>query len=120
MALGPNQKFFYKHAGFSYNPATQTKRQGRERTARLLAQAEKDARRLGIYFDWEVDMDGCIGCTCGGADCSCCTGVPHETLGCVARASDGEALASLWGICEPTREYKRVVEAELALEALQL
>lgn len=90
-----------------------------ERCERLLARAEKDARKWGITFEWEVDQDGCIGCTCESKDCACYMGEPHEVLGCVARNSAGEVLSSLWGICEPSREYRRVVEAKLAVEALR-
>ena len=60
-------QFFLKHAGYSYNPKTETLMQGRIRSARALAKAEREAR-------------------------------------------DGEP----WG--DP---YRRIVEAELAIEALQ-
>jgi hypothetical protein len=42
----------------------------------------------------------------------------HEILGCIARGPDGEVLASLWGIVDADIGYRRVVEAELASEAL--
>lgn len=110
--------FFYREAGYSWNPQTQTRRQGRAETARKLAKAERDARALGYTFEWEYDQDGCIGCDCGNESCDCFTGTEHECLCCVARDANGNVVASLGSVCNPSREYRRVVEAELASEAL--
>ena len=110
--------FFLKNGASSYNPSIETKRQGYARMARLLAKAERDARALGYTFDWEYDSDGCIGCDCDSPDCACSTGESHECLVCLMRDSHGICCQSLASICEPSREYRRVVEAELALEEL--
>jgi hypothetical protein len=111
--------FFLRNAGYSYNPKTQTKRAGRSETARKLAKAERDARALGYTFEWEYDSEGCTGCSCDSPDCACSTSEPHETLGCIVMDADGHACGSLWGICEPSHEYRRVIEAELALEEVE-
>jgi hypothetical protein len=42
----------------------------------------------------------------------------HHVLGCVLKDTDGNVLASLWGITDPDNNYQRVVEAELAAEAI--
>ena len=42
----------------------------------------------------------------------------HEVLGCVLRDADGNVLASLWGVSDPDSAYQRVVEAEIAAEAI--
>ena len=42
----------------------------------------------------------------------------HETYVCVLRDTDGTPLASLCAIIDPSDDYRRVVEAELALEAM--
>lgn len=110
--------FFLKHAGYSYDPKTETPKAGRSRCARQLAKAERDARALGMYYQWQNDIDGCSGCDCDSLDCDCSTGVQHETLGCVLYSAEGKHLESLWGICNPSWEYRRVVEAGLAMEAL--
>jgi hypothetical protein len=110
--------FFLKHAGFSYDPKIETARQGRSRCARQLAKAERDARALGMHYNWRNDPDGCSGCDCDSPDCDCSQGNDHETLGCVLYSAEGKHLESLWGICNPSWEYRRVVEAELASEAL--
>lgn len=110
--------FFHANAGYGYDPKTETAEQGRKRCAVSLARAERDARSAGITFEWGYDPDGCIGCDCGQSDCKCSTGEDHEVLDCVARDRDGVIVASLGAICEPSREYRRVVEAELAQEAL--
>jgi hypothetical protein len=108
--------FFLKNAGYSYDPATQTPRQGKSAGARRLAQAERDARALGYRFEWQDYPDGCIGCDCGEADCDCSTGRAHVCLVCLMRDSAGVCCQSLGSVCKPSREYRRVVEAELALE----
>ena len=111
--------FFLANAGFSYDPKTETPAKGRARCARQLAKAERDAAALGFTFEWDYDQEGCIGCSCDSPDCKCSTGEDHECLSCLCRNADGEVVASLSSICEPSREYRRVVEAELAEEALQ-
>lgn len=94
-------EFFKKHAGG---------RQGHNAADCLaLARAEAAAEALGWDSEWENDdlpweSDDDY--------------EPSEVLGCVLKDADGEVLESLWAIADPTREYARVVEAELALEAL--
>lgn len=114
------EQFFYDNAGFSYDPKKETEAEGKLRCAQALAEAEDYGKRHGFVFQWEADQDGCIGCECGSEDCHCCTGEAHEVLCCVLRDEDGTVLASLGAICEPTREYGRVIEAELALEGMPL
>jgi hypothetical protein len=109
--------FFLKNAGYSYDPAKETKQAGKARWARQLAKAERDARQLGYSFVWIGD-DDCIGCNCGSPDCACYTGEPHETWICLMHNESGQVVQSLGSVCEPTREYRRVVEAELAAEEL--
>jgi hypothetical protein len=108
--------FFLKNAGYSYDPKTETPKQGRARCARELAKAERDARALGYSFEW-VD-DECIGCDCDNPECECSSGEPHESLCCIIRDENGRVAGSLGSICKPSREYARVVEAEVASEAL--
>jgi hypothetical protein len=112
------ERFFFDNAGYSYDPRTETRKQGRLRCARALALAEETAAERNWEFLWDADQDGCIGCDCGAEDCKCCTGEPHEILCCALKDADGKILASMGGICEPTRDYGRIVEAELASEAL--
>lgn len=100
------------------------------RTAQELVFAEEYARAAGWSFEWQDDDASCSGCDCDNPECDCSAGRPHETLGCVLRTSEpscyngrgqatgGAVLSSLWGICGVTAEYRRVVEAELALEAM--
>jgi hypothetical protein len=46
-----------------------------------------------------------------------CNKYHDDVCGCVLRDAKGEARASLWGIIGADSAYRRVVEAELALEA---
>lgn len=115
--------FFFEHAGYSYDPARETADQGRKRCAIELARAERDARAQGIWFSWDRDEEGCAG-----GDYKPCKSDPlgprHLVMYCIAKRNKPgqdhvyDVLASLSGICEPSPEYRRVVEAELAMEAL--
>ena len=135
--LNPYQ-FFLKHAGYSYDPATQSPMQGRIQCARQLAKAERQARDAGISYQWEVDQgidssDWIADNEDGGKYCN-----PWQTWYCICYGPQiendngegdidiepGKILASLSDIDfgrdgEPWGDpYRRVVEAELALEAL--
>jgi hypothetical protein len=113
-------QFFYKHsAGYSYDPKTQTPRQGRAACARHLAAAERYFYDHDWSVTWDFDEVGCSGCDCGSSDCACSTGMDHETLACVLRDAADNVLASLSGICSPSNDYMRVIRAELALEAME-
>lgn len=101
------ERFFYTHAGYSYDPKTETRAQGRRNCARTLADAERWAQDTGLTFTWDADDTPWDGD--GPA--------PQEVLGCIARYADGRFAASLWGIADPSRAYARVIEAELACEA---
>jgi hypothetical protein len=50
-------EFFYEHAGWGYDPETETSEQGRERCARELAEAEQWAIEQGMYFEIQDDDD---------------------------------------------------------------
>jgi hypothetical protein len=107
-ALRRAYHFFRKHAGF---------RAGfKAADALMLAKAEEIAVSNDWGFAWDCDSQGCIGCTCGSDKCPCFTGEPHEVLVCRVMTADGDTLASLGSICNPSSNYSRVVEAELALE----
>ena len=120
--LTDQERFFYEHAGWSYDPKRETPEEGRAHCAIALAAAERDAQTKGWYFEWEYD-DSCAGCDCGDSKCPCFRSKGrvtnyHRPFFCsVYDAPGGNMLGSLHGICEPTPEYRRVIQAELALEA---
>ena len=113
--LTVDQFFFYQHAGYSHNPKTETAEQGRLRCAVELAEAEAIGQRLGYEFDWEWDSD---------PDLSWMSDdereQEHEVLCCRIPDPDNTrySLASLCGITDPDSNYRRVIEAELASEAI--
>lgn len=88
--------FFYEHAGYSYNPATETAEDGRTRCAEKLARAEEISARRGWYVRIHDDHDGpmeddvdSIGrVERGEAVC----------LGVTLQDETGRTMASLWGI----------------------
>lgn len=107
------EQFFYEHAGYSYDRATETAEQGRRRGARVLAMAEKKLINGPYFVSREPDPDPWDG------------DVPYDgplwviTLWSVAGTAEPVALASLGSVaCEPSDSYMRVVAAELAAEHL--
>ena len=111
------QAFFREHAGFSYDPATETIDEGKNRCAYELAQAEAWARDAGCSFGWLIDE------SCNSSEFS--DDEPAWALWvCDMYDENGAHITCLGGIDfgregHPWGEpYKRVVEAELALEAM--
>lgn len=105
-----------------------------------LAKAEAWAQENNVEMSWKWDDDAdltwCDECDhlrqCKAGDrngrirpenrgCHDCTNRAHynphehEVMGCVAKGPDNLNV-SLWGITDPNQEYRRVVEAEMALE----
>jgi hypothetical protein len=107
--------FFLRNAGFGYDPKTETKQQGRSKNARNLATAERDARAYGFTFVWDSDWHvGSHKQEYGyGYDRE-----PSSCESCVCYAPNGDNLGSLGCIDDATDSYRRVIEAELAMEAL--
>ena len=108
-------RFFMEHAGSSYTPGKETAAQGKYRGARRLAMAERYARTHDWEFRWISDEAGCIGCDCGDPECACSNGTCSPEV-CILDTPMERYAESLGSICGATREYGRVVEAELALE----
>jgi hypothetical protein len=120
-------RFFKENGGYCVG--------SRAISAVALARAEQWAEDNDIDYTWEWDTDGDLGdhaCWCRDerrreAGYSS-FGMPesqrrlgqcaHEIEACVLEYQ-GEVLASLCGIIDADRTYRRVVEAELALEAMQ-
>ncbi len=95
-------RFFFENAGYCV---------GRRAAGALaLARAEKAASERGWSFSWEWDE---LPYEMGDAE----TEPPEEVLVCVLKDEHGRTLECLGGIGDPSKEYVRVVEAELALEA---
>jgi hypothetical protein len=91
-----NVAFFRKH--------------GSAQNAEDLARAEQIASENDWTFTWDYDPE-----PYGLGDDE---QPPGEVLAVVLRDNQNNVLASLGGIGDPSREYRRVVEADLAAEAL--
>jgi hypothetical protein len=108
-------RFFFSHAGYSYDPKTETPTQGRWKCARRLAAAERTACANGYSFDWSQDDITNRDFTDEGPE--------YYLWQCVCRDMSGAVVASLGGVDfgpdgEPwSSDCRRVVEAELAAEA---
>lgn len=109
--------FFYYHAGYAYDPKTETPEQGAWRSARRLARAENLARdHESARFEWDYDPD---------IDSSDFDD-EHPIRPCyICKVYvDNNQVANLGGIdLDPdlglNDPYCRVIEAELTLEALE-
>ena len=111
------EQFFRKHAGFSYDPQTQTREQGIAQCAEALSIAEYDARDKGFTYSWSIDPD------VNSSDFS--DEKPFYSLWqCAMYDRKGRIVNSLHGIDfgrnrDPFgKAYKRVVEAELAIDGI--
>jgi hypothetical protein len=125
VTLTDAEQFFYDHAGYSYDPEREKRTSGKTRTAILLANAERKARRRNWLYEWSIDPNAEI--TPG--DGYYVSGAAHWTV--ILRDIDGVTLGTLGSIdlgfahgdCgEPKQPendpYHRVVQAELAFEAI--
>lgn len=106
--------FFFKNAGYSYDPKSQTPKQGRAARARKLAEAERyfDAHdwRIEWWEDWTVE---CHVDAFDGYDVE-----PETCEQAILYDAAGNVLASLGCIDDADDNYRRVIRAELALEAM--
>lgn len=99
-------RFFHEHVAHSVPP-------GKAASALAYARAERRARLACWRYEWVDDIDGMPEdglCTCG------CGYHIERSEGCVLTDEDGNDLASLWGVWDADANYRRVVEAELALQ----
>lgn len=113
--LTPTELFFYDHAGYCYDSKRETEEQGRIRCAKQLAEAESIAARLNYEYEW--DWDECPDLSWMDEEERA---KEHEVLCCriVDPSNRKYSIASLCGITDPDSNYRRVIEAELASEAI--
>ena len=118
-ALTADQLFFYEHAGYSYDPKVETAEMGRIRCAVEMALAEEQGRNVGLEFEWSDDWGVGSHTDFYGAGSCYEDHEPSTCEQCVVKSADGEYLPiSLGCIDEADANYRRVVEAELAMEAI--
>lgn len=124
--LSEAAQFFYEHAGFSYDPKTETPEQGRARCAQHLAEAENlflaAVRVADVGCAWEDDPQGFDDYRADKKAGRLADGIKKPKTIEIAfiwhRDEDGgeTLLASLGGVWDAGTDYRRVVRAELALE----
>ena len=103
-------KFFVEHAGFSYDPKTQTEAEGRLQCAERLADAD-DILMLAMRVG-DVSVSWCDDERMGDEPDDV-----ESVESCVIEIN-GEIVASLFAIWDADANYRRVIRAELALECL--
>lgn len=107
--------FFYDHAGYSWRPGEETEEEGRIRCARALADAEALAKECGFRFEWEDDWTtrDHVAAFPDAYDSQ-----PDTCETCIAYNARGDIVGVLGCINDADDNYRRVIEAELADEAL--
>ena len=114
--IGQAVAFFLEHGGYSYKPDVETADEGRARCAETNARAEAYAAANGWEFTWEDDWS--VGDHFREYGEAYADGGPQTCEACVLRDADGTVLESLYCIDDASREYRRVIQAELASSAL--
>lgn len=100
--------FFWEHAGWGYNKSLgETPEQGRENGALALARAEEFGRVHNWEVQWVWDGEGDHSYTDHVDTCE----------QCLVGTADGDVLAQIGCVDDADDNYRRVVAAELMLEA---
>jgi hypothetical protein len=113
-------RFMRDHAGYSYRPAIETPDQGKVRCALALARAEFEASRRGAFVQWCTDsypdtswMDDQARAEFEAGETVLMEATIYSERGEPVGSIGGVHLRTPW-MADP---YRRVIEAELALEA---
>ncbi len=114
--MNETEQFFYDQAGWGYNPSSETPEEGRTAGAIRLADAEKMAQDAGYTFSWSDDWEIGNHKEFFGADSAYADSEPDTCENCDMFDPDGNLVQSLGCIDDASSQYRRVVEAELALE----
>jgi hypothetical protein len=109
--LSKSEKFFYDHGGYNWESGRETEEQGRIRCAKQSARAERKALDEGLRFVWD---------SCPDSDHSYLEQEPDTCEMCACIDQEGNVLASLGCIDDAEESYRRVIESELAIEALEV
>lgn len=121
--------FFYENAGYSYDPKIETAESGRRKCAEQLAHAEREASRLGYWFIWDIDSDIMSSDWIDADEDGGANRDPWITWQCaivehVPGSGQPRTIGSLGGVdfgrdgSPETSDYSRVIQAELAHEAI--
>lgn len=115
--LTPDQVFFFVHAGYSYDPKTETQEVGHAKCAVRLAAAEslflQCVKLADVGIEWQHDPDAARDNRKDRVRFEQCESacIWHRD-----ECGDVHYLASLGGILDADTDYRRVVRAELAIE----
>jgi hypothetical protein len=122
--LTTDQRFFFDHAGYSYTPGTETPEQGRTRCAIMCANAEdllmRACRVADVGTSWEDDPDGWEDWRAdkrAGRSTTRPETIEQATIWHRDPEGSIHYLASLGAIQDADSDYRRVIRAELAIEA---
>lgn len=117
LALDIAMHFFLDNSGWNYADAADEEAARMRENARQLAIAEQHAKDHGWSVEWTDDWEVGDHATFFGRD-GYPTGNPTTCESATLYDASGSVLASLGCIDDATADYRRVVAAELALEAM--
>lgn len=111
--MSAEARFFYDNAGYGYNPLNETAEQGRVHCAEALARAEARRKLEGGWVSWEDEPDPFDDDAHGPDEYGY-----HAVLWQYDAEADRPVSLGSLGMVDagPGDPYRRVVEAELALE----
>ncbi len=115
VTLNDDEQFFYDNAGWAYDPKWETPEHGKAVCAILLAKAERTLKQKSdVTVEWEYDPEPWDG------DVEWDGPVYVAIMIRETDESGREILSNLGGIAMTNLDdpYRRVIEAELALESL--
>jgi hypothetical protein len=107
-------QFFYQHAGWGYDPDTETPEEGRRRSAISLAKAEAWAKDNEVTYKWEDDWN-LLSHVDEYPDAY--DEEPSTCEICVIYDKAGRVLNVVGCVDDADDNYRRVTEAELAYES---
>lgn len=104
-------RFFLENAGYATPP-------GRAACALNLMRAEREAHERGWVVLWQAESEDC-GCEDGPHESEFAALYHPSQLDSIGEPKRRQApLASVGAVCGADRNYRRVIEAELAAEVL--
>ena len=122
--LSQAEQFFYENSGSSWFPDRETEEQGKVRGAQQSAKSEAWARDAGYSYRWEVDEGSSSADWIAAHEDGGRLNNPWAVWSVVIINPEGKVVGSLGGVDfgrdgEPWgNNYRRVVEADLALEEM--
>lgn len=108
--LNAAERFFWNNAGWSYDPRKETQARGRTLCAKAMADAEQAYQDAEAYANWcfKIVPDELA---------TFDEGAPRWLM--YIEDTQGHVMASLGAVDDDSKDYSRVIRAELSLELVE-